>query len=114
MLSCYYKGFIAFLPLLRIQVAQTWIVLHETSHTTLFGTYYYAEVVRIENQSHMLEITCQVPILRIFKRFCHFCAKVAQTWFVLRETWHTTLFGIYYCVEVVRIENHSHMLEITC
>ena len=43
-----------------------------------------------------------------------FAHKVAQTWFVLKETWHTTLFGIYYCVEMVRIENYSHMLEITC
>ena len=39
---------------------------------------------------------------------------LAQTWFVLRETWRTTLFRIYYCLEVVRIENHSHILEITC
>ena len=43
-----------------------------------------------------------------------FAYNAAQTWFVLRASWHTTLFGIYYCVEVVRIENHSHMLEITC
>ena len=40
--------------------------------------------------------------------------KVAKTWFVLHETWHKTLFGIYYCVELVRIENYSHMLEIKC
>ena len=40
--------------------------------------------------------------------------KVVQTWFIFRETWQTTLFGIYYCVEVVTIENHSQMLEITC
>ena len=26
-------------------------------------------------------------------------------------TWHTTLFGIYYCVEVVLFANHSHMPE---
>ena len=49
--------------------------------------------------------------LSVFGTFAH---KVAQTWFVLHETWHTTLFGIYYCVEVVRILNHSHILEITC
>ena len=49
--------------------------------------------------------------LSVFDTFAH---KVAQTWFVLHETWHRTLFGIYYCVEVVRIENHSHMLEIMC
>ena len=44
---------------------------------------------------------------------CTFPHKVAQTWFVLHETWNTTLFGIYYCIYVVRIENQSHMLEIT-
>ena len=46
--------------------------------------------------------------------FCTFVHKVAQTWFVLHETWHTTLVGINYCAEVVRIENHNHMLEIMC
>ena len=46
--------------------------------------------------------------------FGTFTRKVAQTWFVLCETCHATLFGIYYCVEVVRSKNHSHMLEITC
>ena len=40
--------------------------------------------------------------------------KVAKIWFVLHEAWHTTLFGIYYCVEVFRIENHSQMLQIMC
>ena len=57
--------------------------------------------------------------------------KVAQTWFVLHETWYTILFGIYFLVEVVRIENNSRfgiyysiemvriennspMIEITC
>jgi len=30
------------------------------------------------------------------------------------ETWHTTQFGIYYCVDVVRIENNCHMFEIKC
>ena len=42
-----------------------------------------------------------------------FAHKASQTWFVLNATFHTTLFGIYYCVEVVKIENYSHMLEIT-
>ena len=50
-------------------------------------------------------------LLIVFGTFAH---KVAQTWFVLHETWHTTPFGIYDCVEEVRIENHSHMQEITC
>ena len=46
--------------------------------------------------------------------FCAFAHKVAQTWFVLQETWHTTLFGIYYNVEVVIIENDIDIIEITC
>ena len=49
-----------------------------------------------------------------FSFFGTFGPKVAQTWFVLHETWHTTLFGIYYCVEVVQNENHCQMQEITC
>ena len=43
-----------------------------------------------------------------------FADKVAQTWFVLHKTCHTTLFGIYYCVEMVRIEKPNHIPEITC
>ena len=49
--------------------------------------------------------------LSVFGSFAH---QLAQTWFVLYKTWHTTVFRIYYLVEVVRIENNSHMLEITC
>ena len=45
--------------------------------------------------------------------FLNFMHKVVHTWFVLHENWHTTLFGINDCVEVVRNENNSHMLEIT-
>ena len=45
--------------------------------------------------------------------FCTFAYKEDQTWFILHETWHTKIFDINYCVEVVGIENHSHMQEIT-
>ena len=44
---------------------------------------------------------------------CTFAHKLAKTWFVLDETWHTTLFGIYYCVEVVEIVYHNHILNIS-
>ena len=37
---------------------------------------------------------------------------MVQTWFVWHETWHTTLFGKYYCVGMLRIENNCHMLDI--
>ena len=46
---------------------------------------------------------------RFLSAFGTFAHKVAQSLFVLHETWHTTLFGTYYCVEVVRIVNHRHM-----
>ena len=49
--------------------------------------------------------------LSLFGTFAH---KVVQTWFVLHKTWYTTVFGIYNYVEVVRMENLSHMQEITC
>ena len=43
-----------------------------------------------------------------------FSHKGVQTWFVWLETWHTTLYGIYYCGQMVRIEmdiieNNCHM-----
>ena len=50
----------------------------------------------------------------VFMLFGTFVHNVAQTWYVLHETLHATLFGIYYCVEVVRSENHNYMIEITC
>ena len=49
--------------------------------------------------------------LGFFGTFAH---KIAPTRFVLHETWHTTLFSVYYCFEVVRIQNHIHMPQITC
>ena len=45
--------------------------------------------------------------------FGTFSHKVVQTWFVVHEIWRTTEFGIYYCVEMVIIENNSHMFKIT-
>ena len=45
--------------------------------------------------------------------FGTFAHKVVQAWFILHETWHNTLFGLYCYVEMVGIENHIHMLEIT-
>ena len=69
---------------------------------------------RIENHSHMLEITSWVAILLVFMLFGTSEHNVAQTLFVLQKTWHTTLFGIYYSVEEDRFVYHRHMLVITC
>ena len=49
-----------------------------------------------------------------FKRFGTFSHKVDQTFFVGQETWHTTLFCIYYCFEFIKIENNIQMLENKC
>ena len=62
----------------------------------------------------MLEITCHVAMLCVFKLFGSFAHKVAEPWFVLHETWQTTLFSISYSVKVDRFKNHCHKLEITC
>ena len=96
------------------KVVQIWFVWHETWHTLQFIICYCVEMVRIENNRHTLEITCEVAFLRLFSIFGIFSHKVVQTWFVWHETLHTTLFGIFYCYEMVRIKKDSHMLEITC
>ena len=67
-------------------------------------------MVRIENNRHMDEITCEVAFLRLFSVFGIFSHKVVQTCFVWHETWQTTLFGIFYCFEMVRIKIDSNML----
>ena len=87
--------------------------MHETCHTTPFGTYYYVEVVRIDNYTHMLKLRVKLRFSRFLSFFGTLAHKAGQTWFNMHETWQTTLFGIYYCVEVVKIKNHSHMLELT-
>ena len=48
--------------------------------------------------------------LNDFDTFAH---KVPQTRFALHETRHTTQIGRYYCIEVVTVVNHSHIINIT-
>ena len=83
------------------KVVQTWFVLDENWHSVLFGIYYCVKMVRIENNSRMLEITCYVSFLRFFKHLLTFSHKVVQTWFVFYETWHTRVIGIYFWVELI-------------
>ena len=71
-------------------------------------------MVKFENHSHMLKLRAKFRFKGFLSVFDTFARKVAQTSFVLQETRHTTLFGIYYCAEIVRILNHKHMLKITC
>ena len=58
MISCDFKDFLSVLGTFEHKVAQTLLGMHKTWNTTLFGKYYWVVVVRIENHSHMLEITC--------------------------------------------------------
>ena len=69
-------------------------------------------MVRIVNHSHIL-LLGKLRFYGFLGYFGTFVHKVAQTLFVMQETWHTTLFGIYYCVELVRIVNLSHIINIT-
>ena len=41
-----------------LKVVKSWFVWYETWHTILISIYYFFEMVRIEKNSHMLEITC--------------------------------------------------------
>ena len=68
-------GFLRVLGTFSHKMAQNWFVCYETRHTTLFGICYWVEMVRIENNSHMLEITWIVAIVMLFKRFWHFRAS---------------------------------------
>ena len=70
-------------------------------------------MVRIENNSYTFEIKCEVSFSRLLKNFDTCSPNVVETWFLLHETWHTTQVFIYFCVEMIRIENNRDMLDIT-
>ena len=95
-----FYGLFSFFGTFAHNVAQTWFVLHETWN--------------LKSLSYPRELRVKLQFYGFLSFFCTFAYKVAQTWFVLHESLKTTLFGIYYFVEVVRIESHTHMLEITC
>ena len=114
MLSCDVKGFNVFLALLRIKK------LKHVLFWTKFRTYDYLVYIIVLKWLELKLIVICLKLrtklrfqgfLNIFGTFAH---EVAQTLFVLHEILHTTLFGKYFCVEMVRVEKHSHMLKITC
>ena len=105
--------FKAFLGLLRIKLLKLGLFC------TKLGTQHYLKYIIVLKwlELKIIVICLKLRVKLIFYAFLNvfgtFALKVAQTWFLLHETWHTTLFGIYYFVEVFTIESHSHMLEIT-
>ena len=66
-----------------------------------------------------LLLSCSEAMTYFVRFVCSLCSLVwallvssfDTTTFVsdLHENWHTTLFGIYYCVEVVRFEKNCHI-----
>ena len=102
-----FLGFLSAFGTFVHRVVQILFVWHETGKTILFGICNCVKRVKIQNNSHMLEITCNVAFFRFFLSvFGIFSHQLVQTCFVSHETWHTTLFVIYYCVEMVRIKNN--------
>ena len=55
-----FYGVLNFYGTFSHKTVQILFVWHETWHTKIFGTYYFIEIVRNENNYHMLEITCEV------------------------------------------------------
>ena len=51
-------------------------------------------MVRIENNSHMLEITCYVAFLIFLRVFGTFLLEVVKNSFFWHETYFTTLFVV--------------------
>ena len=93
------------------KVIQTWFVRYETWHTT--NLVYI--IVWKSLESKTIVICCKLRIKFCFWEFFFVFGTFShKTLFVWYETWHTTLLGISYCVEMVRIKNNTHMLEITC
>ena len=90
---------VAFLRFLSVfgtfyqKVVENWFFSHESGHTTLFGICYCVEMVRIENDSHMLEITCYVATLRVLSFFGAFAQKLDQTWYTKNDSLNLVYFA---------------------
>ena len=85
-----------------------------TKHATQHDLVYIIVLKWLQLQTIVICLKLRVKLrfwgfLSVFGTFSH---KVVQTWFVSHETWHTTLFHIYYCVEMVGMKTNSHMLEL--
>ena len=98
MLSCDFMGLLSLFGIFVHKVAHTWFVLHETLHTILFGMNYCVEVVRNENDSNMIEITCYVGILLVLKPIWNFLAQSSSNLVsIARNVAHNTNWYILLC-----------------
>ena len=71
-------------------------------------------MVRIENNSHMLGNAFKIAFFRFYSFFfCTYSLQGVEIWFVSHETWNTTVFAMYFGVEMLGVENNSRMLGVT-
>ena len=106
--------FLPFLAISRIKLFK--LGLFCTKHGTQYYLVYIIVLKCSDSKTIVMYLKLRAKLrckcfLYFFGTFSH---KVVQTLFVSHETNSTTLFGINYWVELPRIKNNSHMLEITC
>ena len=114
MLSCVFEVFVAFMAHSRIK----WFKhgLFGTKHNTQHNL---VNVIVLKWLTMKTIVICSKLLAKFrfwsyFSIFGIFSLKVVQTLVVWHKTWHTTLYGICYCVEIVGVENNGDILEITC
>ena len=77
------------------------------------GKHYYLVYIIVlewlELKTIVICLKLRAKFLFVFLSFFGtFSLKAIQTMFVWHETWHTILFGIYCCFEMVTIEKKSY------
>ena len=87
-------GFEAFLALLRIKEIKLGLLC-----TKLGTQHYMVYIIVLKRLELKIIVMCQKLSVKLrfygfLSFFCTFAHKVFQTWCVLHETLHTTLFGI--------------------
>ena len=75
MLSCVFEIFLSVFGNFTHKVVQTWFVFHETQHITLFGIYYWVEMVIIKKIVIFFKLRAKLRFLGFLKRFGHFLSK---------------------------------------
>ena len=109
-----FRGFFSVLHTFSLKVVQ--IGLFDIKNRPHHYLVYIIVLKWLESKTIVICLILRAK-LRFRGFFCvlgTFSHKVLQTLFVSHEKWHTSLFGIYYFVEMVRIEKTSHMLYSTC
>ena len=113
MQSSVFEVFLAFLALSRIKWFKLCLCAMKLSMQHYLVDVIVLNLLESKTIVISLKLCAKLRFWSIFSAFGTFSQKVVQTWFVCHETWHITL-RIFYCVEMVRNKNNSHMLKNTC